>query len=138
MVVATVSLVVATEEASQAASLTAVEVSTIITSSRTARWEGTLISRGATTSSRRSHTTMVVALVVPLVGMLVSSSSSSSSSSLLGLRLPILRQKCKLEATSESTTLSSTFVRSAVLILLGSQKSLRLRRERGPLPLNPR
>ena len=132
MVVATASLVVAAVEASQAASLTVVGVSTIITSS-TARWEGTLISRGATTSSRRSPTTMQVALVVPLVGMVV-----SSSSTLLGLRLPILRQKCKLEATSESTTLSSTFVRSAVLILMGSQKSLRSRRERGPLPLKPR
>ena len=133
MVVATTSPVVAAVEASQAASLTAVEVSTIITSSSTARWEGTLISRGATTSSRRSPTTMRVALVVPLVGMVV-----SSSSTLLDLRLLILRLKCKLEATSESTILSSTFARSAAQILLGSQKSLRSRRERGPLPLNPR
>ena len=129
MVVASASLVVAAVEASQAASLTAVEVSTIITSSSTARWEATLISRGATTSSRRSPTTMQVALV----GMVV-----SSINSLLGLRLPILLPKCKLEALSESITLSSTFVRSAVQILLESQKSLRSRRERGPLPLKPR
>ena len=136
VVVATASLVVAIVTASQAASLkVAVEASTIITnsSSSTARWEATLISRGATTSSRRSPTTMGVALAVPLVGMVV-----SSSSTLLGLRLPILLQKCKLEATSESTTLSSTFVRSAAQILLESQKSLRSRKERGALPLKPR
>lgn len=113
MVVATVSLVVATEEASQVASLTAVELSTIITSSSTARWEATNISRGATTFNKRSLTTMGVGLVVLLVGMVV------SSTTLLGLRLlPILLQKFKVEATSESTILSSNFVRSAALTLL--------------------
>jgi hypothetical protein len=135
MVVATASLVVAIATASQAASLKGVEASKIITSSSsssTARWEATLISRGATTSSRRSPTTMVVALVVPLVGTVVSSSTR------LGLRLHIPRRKCKLEATLESTILSSTFVRSAVQILLASQKSLRSRRQRGPMPLKPR
>lgn len=103
---------VATEEASQVASLTAVELSTVITSSSTARWEATNISRGATTFYIRSLTTMGVALVVLLVGMVV------SSTTLLGLRLPILLQKFKVEATSESTILSSNFVRSAALTLL--------------------